>query len=74
MSYEVGLLVVGIPVIAWLAVRAVQRMQAIRERIADVQDDMKRNPQSPYIALSELFNPPPAPSPPKERTRGKRKD
>lgn len=74
MSYEVGLLVVGIPVIAWLAVRAVQRMQAIKERIADVQEDMKRNPQSPYAAMAELFNPPPPSSPPQERTHGKRND
>lgn len=74
MSYEVGLLVLGIPTILWLAVRAVQRMQAIKERIADVQDDMKRNPQSPYIAMAELFTPPPTPDDPKERTRGKKHD
>ncbi len=74
MSYEVGLLAFGIPIILWLTVRAVQRMQAIRERIADVQEDMKRSPQSPYAAMAELFNPPPSPADPKERTRGKRND
>ncbi len=74
MSYTVGLLAFGIPVIAWLAVRAVQRMQAIKERIADVQEDIKRNPQSPYQAMAELFNPPPPSSTPKERTRGKDND
>lgn len=74
MSYEAVLLALGIPTIVWLAVRAVQRMQAIKERIADVQQDMKRNPQSPYVALGELFNPPPSPADPKERTHGKRHD
>ncbi len=74
MSYETGLLVLGVPAIIWLTVRAVQRMQAIKERIADVRDDMERNPQSPSLALSELFNPPSSPTPPKERTRGKRHD
>lgn len=74
MSYEAVLLVLGIPTILWLAVRAVQRMQAIKERIADVQQDMKRNPQSPYVALSELFNSSPTPDNPKERTRGKKHD
>lgn len=74
MSYTVGLLAFGIPLIVWLAVRAAQRIQAIKERIADVQEDLKRSPQSPYAAMAELFNPPPAPPPPKERTRGKRHD
>lgn len=74
MSYTVGLLAFGIPLIVWLAVRAAQRIQAIKERIADVQEDLKRSPQSPYAAMAELFNPPSASSPPKERTRGKRND
>lgn len=72
MSYTDGLLLLGIPTIVWLAVRAVRRMQQIKQRIAEVQDDLARNPQSPYAAMAELYNPPPPKS--KERTRGKDHD
>lgn len=71
MSYDFALLALGIPVIIWLTVRAAQRVRAIKERIAQVQDDMARQPQNPYIALGELFNPPPPPSAPQESARGK---
>lgn len=70
MSYTLALLILGVPTILWLAVRAARRMHAIRKRIAEVQADMARNPQSPYMALAELYQSPD----PQERPHVKKHD
>ena len=76
MTETFWMLIVGIPIIVWLLVRAVQRVQSLRERVADVQDEMARNPQSPYQALAELFaaNTPADDKQPQEKTRVQRID
>lgn len=76
MSETFWVLIFGVPIIAWLLVRAVQRVRLLRQRIADVQDELARNPRSPYESLAELFNPPlpPADKANQERTRVQRTD
>ena len=48
-------LLVGLPIIALLAAMAVRRSRAVARRIREVREDMARNPQNPYQALSELM-------------------
>ena len=45
----------GLPVIAVLLAMAVRRSRAVARRIREVREDMARNPQNPYQALSELM-------------------
>ena len=49
------LLLFGIPVIAGLTLLAVRRVRALTRRIAEVQEEMARNPQAPYAALATLM-------------------
>lgn len=60
-------LLVGLPVIALLVAMAVRRSRAVARRIREVKEDMARNPQNPYQALSELMAEKEAP--PKKNTR-----
>ncbi len=48
-------LLIGLPVIALLVAMAVRRSRAVARRIREVKEDMARNPQNPYLALSELM-------------------
>ncbi len=48
-------LLVGLPIIALLLAMAVRRSRAVARRIREVKEDMARNPQNPYQALSELM-------------------
>ena len=48
-------LLVGLPIIAMLLAMAVRRSRAVARRIREVKEDMARNPQNPYQALSELM-------------------
>ncbi len=45
----------GVPVIAWLAVVAWRRTQAVVRRIHAVRVEMARHPQDPYQALAALM-------------------
>ena len=76
MTEEHWVLIIGVPIIVWLAVRAARQARAVRRRIAEVQDEMERNPQSAWLALGEMLSSAPA-SPsktPQEKPRGKRID
>jgi len=48
-------LLIGLPIIALLVAIAVRRSRAVARRIREVKEDMARNPQNPYQALSELM-------------------
>ena len=48
-------LLLGLPIIAWLAVTAWRRTQAVIKRIRDVREQMARHPQDPYQALAALM-------------------
>jgi len=77
MTEEHWVLIIGVPIIVWLAARAVRQARAVRRRIAEVQDEMERNPQSAWLALGEMLSSAPTASPPKtpqEKPRGKRID
>jgi hypothetical protein len=55
MLEETWLLIIGIPVIVVLTVMAVRRARALAARIAEVREEMAKNPPDPYQALSELY-------------------
>lgn len=77
MTEEHWVLIIGVPIIVWLAVRAMRQARAVRRRIAEVQDEMERNPQSAWLALGEMLNSSAPASPsqmPQEKPRGKRID
>lgn len=48
-------LLIGLPIIVLLLAMAVRRSRAVARRIREVKEDMARNPQNPYQALSELM-------------------
>ncbi len=58
MSYEVFRAIVwavGLPIIVWLTVRAVRRIQAIRQRDAELREEDARAAKDPYARLAELY-------------------
>ena len=55
MVVSILLLLFGVPAIVGLMLLAARRVRALTERIADVQEEMARNPQAPYAALAELM-------------------
>ena len=55
MVVTVLLLLFGIPAIVGLSLLAVRRVRALQRRIADVQEEMARDPQAPYAALAALM-------------------
>ena len=67
-------LLVGLPVIALLVAMAVRRSHAVARRIREVKEDMARNPQNPYQALSELMAEKEAPGKKNTRRNTWRKD
>ncbi len=48
-------LLVGLPLIAWLGIRAWRRSRAVAARIRAVREEMARHPQDPYQALAGLM-------------------
>jgi len=57
-------LIIGLPIIVVLLVMVWRRTIAVTARIREVREEMARNPQDPYRALSELMS---QEAPPKER-------
>ncbi len=58
MSYEVFRAIVwtlGLPIIVWLTVRAVRRIQAIRQRDAELREEDAQSAKDPYARLAELY-------------------
>jgi hypothetical protein len=58
VSYEVfrGIVwAVGLPIIVWLSVRAVRRIQAIRRRDAELREEEAQSGKDPYARLAELY-------------------
>jgi hypothetical protein len=55
MVVSVLLLLFGVPVIVGLTLLAARRVRALTRRIAEVREEMARNPQAPYAALAELM-------------------
>ncbi len=58
MAEETWLMIIGVPVIAVLAALAWRRARAVTRRIAEVQAELARNPQNPYLMLAELMQEP----------------
>ena len=55
MVEELLVVVLGVPVIVWLAVRAWHKARAVRARIAEVREELARNPQEVFLAQAELM-------------------
>ena len=55
MVVTVLVVLFGVPAIVGLLLRARRRVRALTERIAQVQEEMARNPQAPYAALAEIM-------------------
>jgi hypothetical protein len=55
MVVTVLLLLFGIPTIVVLTRMAGKRTRTLSTRIAEVQEEMARDPRSPYAALAELM-------------------
>jgi hypothetical protein len=55
MVVTVLLLLFGIPAIVVLTRMAWKRSRTLSRRIAEVQEEMARDPRSPYAALAELM-------------------
>jgi len=53
--YTIGLLIVGVPVIIWLAFRAIRQMRDITARIREVREEMARNPQAAAQGMAEII-------------------
>ena len=55
MVEELLMVVLGVPVIVWLTVRAWRQARAVRTRIAEVREELARNPQEVFLAQAELM-------------------
>ena len=55
MVEESLMLILGVPVIVWLAVRAWRQARAVRARMAEVRAELARNPQEVFRAQAELM-------------------
>ena len=55
MVEELLMVVFGVPIIVWLAVRAWRQARAVRARIAEVREELARNPQEIFLAQAELM-------------------
>jgi membrane protein insertase Oxa1/YidC/SpoIIIJ len=54
-AYTIGLLIIGVPVIIWLIIRAIRKMRDITVRIREVREELATNPQAAAQGMAEII-------------------